>query len=146
MLKLPPPVWAVLFVLAGVGICRTLGWPSGPHSALVGAVLAVFGWIPPIWAILLFRRAGTEVAPTSPANKALVTDGPYRWTRNPMYLGLVIVTLGIALWLGSWPMLLAPLMMLGTANFVHIPFEEAKMRRQFGEAYEAYTRKVRRWI
>ena len=51
MLKLPPPVWAVLFVLAGVGICRTLGWPPGPHSALAGAVLAVFGWIPPIWAI-----------------------------------------------------------------------------------------------
>ena len=66
--------------------------------------------------------------------------------RSVRLLSAAAVTLGIALWLGSWPMLLAPLMMLGTANFVHIPFEEAKMRRQFGDAYDVYTRKVRRWI
>jgi protein-S-isoprenylcysteine O-methyltransferase Ste14 len=59
---------------------------------------------------------------------------------------LVIVTLGIAFWVGAWPMFLAPIATFATANWVHIPFEEAKMRRQFGEAFDAYTRSVRRWI
>jgi protein-S-isoprenylcysteine O-methyltransferase Ste14 len=63
-----------------------------------------------------------------------------------MYLGLVIETFGLAVWIGSWPMLLAPLMTFATANFVHIPFEEAKMRRQFGETFDAYVSRVRRWL
>jgi protein-S-isoprenylcysteine O-methyltransferase Ste14 len=146
MLRLPPPVWALIWVLALAGACSLAGWPPGPHNAPLGIALAALGFVLPVWAILLFRRAGTEVKPTSPANKALVSSGPYRFTRNPMYLGLVLITLGIALWVGSWPMLLAPVLTFATASFVHIPFEEAKMRRQFGEAFDAYTQKVRRWI
>jgi protein-S-isoprenylcysteine O-methyltransferase Ste14 len=146
MLRLPPPIWALLYVLASAGVSGLMGWPAGLRSVPLGIALTILGWAPPVWAVLLFRRAGTEVRPTSPANKALVTYGPYQFTRNPMYLGLVIVTLGIALWIGSWPMLLAPILTFVTANFVHIPFEEAKMRRQFGETFDAYTRKVRRWV
>jgi protein-S-isoprenylcysteine O-methyltransferase Ste14 len=63
-----------------------------------------------------------------------------------MYLGLVIVTLGIAFWVAAWPMFLAPFAMFATANWIHIPFEEAKMRRQFGPAFDNYVHKVRRWI
>ena len=63
-----------------------------------------------------------------------------------MYLGLVVVTFGIALWIGAWPMFLAPVATFATANWVHIPFEETKMCNQFGEAFDAYVRKVRRWI
>jgi protein-S-isoprenylcysteine O-methyltransferase Ste14 len=63
-----------------------------------------------------------------------------------MYLGLVTVTLGIAFWVGAWPMFLAPIATFVTANWVHVPFEEDKMRRQFGEAFDAYARKVRRWV
>jgi protein-S-isoprenylcysteine O-methyltransferase Ste14 len=95
---------------------------------------------------LLFRRAATEINPISPTNRTVVTDGPYRYTRNPMYLSLVIVALGIALWIGTWPMFIAPVAVFATANCVHIPFEEAKMRRQFGAAYDDYMARVRRWI
>jgi protein-S-isoprenylcysteine O-methyltransferase Ste14 len=63
-----------------------------------------------------------------------------------MYLGLVIVSLGIAVWVGAWPMFLAPLASFATSNWVHIPFEEAKMRRQFAEAFDAYCTRVRRWL
>ena len=108
-------------------------------------VVAV-AWIPPVWAIVLFRGEGTEVNPTSPANRKLVTSGPYRFTRNPMYLGLVIVTLGIAVWVGAWPMFIAPVAVFATLNWVHIPFEEEKMRRQFGATYDGYVRRVRRWV
>ena len=93
-----------------------------------------------------FRREGTEINPTSPANRKLVTSGPFRLTRNPMYLGLVLVTLGIALWVGAWPVLLAPIAIFATANWVHIPFEEEKMRRQFGASFDAYASNTRRWI
>jgi protein-S-isoprenylcysteine O-methyltransferase Ste14 len=146
MLKLPPPVWCVTYLLLAAGLSALLGWPPGPHSMAVGAALVLVGMSPPVWAALLFRRAGTEFQPTSPANKALITDGPYAFTRNPMYLGLVVATLGVSVFVGAWPMLLAPVALFLTANFVHIPFEEAKMRRQFGEAFDAYARRVRRWL
>jgi protein-S-isoprenylcysteine O-methyltransferase Ste14 len=63
-----------------------------------------------------------------------------------MYLGLVVFTLGIAIWAGSIPLFAVPILLFATANWVHIPFEEAKMRRQFGGAYEDFTRRIRRWI
>jgi protein-S-isoprenylcysteine O-methyltransferase Ste14 len=108
--------------------------------------LVAISWILPVWAIVLFRREGTEIEPTSPTNRKLITSGPYQLTRNPMYLGLVILTLGIAIWIGAWPMFGAPVALFATANWVHIPFEEAKMRRQFGAAYDNYVARVRRWI
>jgi protein-S-isoprenylcysteine O-methyltransferase Ste14 len=108
--------------------------------------LVAVAFIPPVSAVVLFRREGTEVNPTSPANRKLVTSGPYQFTRNPMYLGLVILTLGIALWVGAWPMFIAPVAIFATANWAHIPFEEAKMRRQFGAAYDDYVERVRRWM
>jgi protein-S-isoprenylcysteine O-methyltransferase Ste14 len=147
MLKLPPPIWALIFVLVAATISWGLGWPTVPwlHSPPLGIALVVLGLAPPVWAAILFRREDTEINPTSPANRKLVTTGPFRFTRNPMYLGLVIVTLGIAIWTGWWPMFLAPLAGFVTSNWVHIPFEEAKMRRQFGEAFDAYVARVRRW-
>jgi protein-S-isoprenylcysteine O-methyltransferase Ste14 len=148
MVKLPPPIWALIDVLVTLVISWQLGWPELPGLPLpkLGIVLAIVPWALPVWAIVMFRRAGTEINPVSPTNRALVIEGPYQFTRNPMYLGLVLVTLGIAIWVGAWPMFLAPIAVFATANWVHIPFEEAKMRRQFGAAFDAYTARVRRWI
>ena len=148
MLKLPPPIWALVYVLIAAAISWSLGWPKflGLPLAPLGIALVAVASIPSVWAIVLFRREGTEVSPTSPANRTLVTSGPYRFTRNPMYLGLVIVTLGIAVWVGAWPMFIAPIAVFATANWIHIPFEEDKMRRQFGATYDGYVRRVRRWV
>ena len=63
-----------------------------------------------------------------------------------MYLGLVVLTLGIAVWAGTWPMMIVPFAVFATANWVHIPFEEAKMRRQFGASYDDYVSRVSRWL
>jgi protein-S-isoprenylcysteine O-methyltransferase Ste14 len=148
VLKLPPPVWALAYVLVALVVSWLLGWPRLPGFPLptLGLVLALVPWILPVWAITAFRRAGTEINPTSVTNRALVVEGPYRYTRNPMYLGLVLVTLGIAVWVGTWPMFLAPIAVFATANWVHIPYEEAKMRRQFGAAFDEYAGRVRRWV
>lgn len=148
MLRLPPPLWALIYLLLAVGLSWLLGWPRMASDIGVpwGVALVVLGLAGPLWAANLFRRAGTEIQPTSQANKALITSGPYRYTRNPMYSGLVEITFGIALWTRLWPLFLVPIAVFLTANFVHIPFEEAKMRRQFGDAFDAYARRVRRWI
>lgn len=148
MLKLPPPIWALTYVLIAATISWFSGWPKllGLPLAPLGILLVAIAWILPVWAIFLFRREGTEVNPTSPTNRKLITSGPYRFTRNPMYLGLIVLTLGIAIWIGAWPMFAAPIALFATANWAHIPFEEAKMRRQFGAVYNNYVMRVRRWI
>ena len=148
MLKLPPPLWALTYVAIAVTISWALGWPRAPGLPIapLGAIMVALGLIPPLLAFILFRRVGTEIQPTSPTNSKLVTSGPFAFTRNPMYLGLVIITAGIAVWVGAWPMIAAPIALFATANWVHIPFEEAKMRRQFPEDFGAYARRVRRWV
>ena len=148
MLKLPPPIWALAYILITAGASYLAGWPRVPGLPLVwlAVVLIVFGVTLVVAAVVLFRREGTELNPTSTANRKLVTSGPFKLTRNPMYLALVIVASGIAIWVGAWPMFLAPIAIFATANWVHVPFEEQKMRRQFGEAFDAYARTVRRWI
>ena len=149
MLRLPPPIWTMIFLALAAAASWALGMPPigwPPHHVIVGMIIFFAGWILPVWAFRLFSHEGTEVDPVSEANRVLVVRGPYRLTRNPMYLGLIVVSLGMAILVGSWPMLAAPLAVFAVANFVHIPFEEAKMRRQFGEAYDAYVRRVRRWV
>ncbi len=148
MVKLPPPVWALVDVLIAAGIGWLTGWQRVPGLPLapLGIALVVGGVALSFTAAGFFRRAGTTLNPTATAHGALVTTGPFRFSRNPMYLSLVIITLGIAVWVGAWPMLLAPIAIFATTNWVHIPFEEANMRREFGAAFEAYAGQVRRWL
>jgi protein-S-isoprenylcysteine O-methyltransferase Ste14 len=148
MLKLPPPIWTLIYVLIAAAMSYFVGWPRLPGLPFVplGVALVAVGVAMPATAITLFRRERTEIDPTSATNRKLVTAGPYRFTRNPMYLGLTLAALGIAIWVGAWPMFLAPIGIFATTNFVHIPFEEAKMRRQFGPEYDAYVGSVRRWL
>jgi protein-S-isoprenylcysteine O-methyltransferase Ste14 len=148
MLRLPPRVWALTYLAVAAKISQMAAWDRHDDLQLVplGVILIAVGIALAVSAVVLFRRAGTEINPTSAANRVLVTSGPFRVSRNPMYLSLVCVALGIAFWVGAWPMFLAPVAVFATANWVHIPFEEAKMRRQFGAAFDAYAGKVRRWI
>ena len=148
MVKLPPPVWAFIYaLLAGAA---SAAWPWRRFVDLrvlpLGAALLAAGLALSLWGALLFRAEGTELNPTSPGNKKLVVRGPFRWTRNPMYLALVIFTLGLAFAVGGLPVFAVPVLVFATANLVHIPFEEAKMRRQFGAAFDDYAARVRRWL
>jgi protein-S-isoprenylcysteine O-methyltransferase Ste14 len=148
MVKLPPPVWMVFYLLIAAGASYLAGWPRVPGLPVVplGVLLIIAGVALAVASARLFRREGTEINPTSLTNRKLVTSGPFNFTRNPMYLSLATIALGIAFAVGAWPMFLVPIALFATVNWVHIPFEEAKMRRQFGEAYDDYARRVRRWI
>jgi protein-S-isoprenylcysteine O-methyltransferase Ste14 len=79
-------------------------------------------------------------------SSALVVSGPYRFTRNPMYLGMTLMTVAIALWLNTWwvIVLLVPALLV-IQRFV-IAREERYLHRRFGAEYDAYTRQVRRWL
>ena len=148
MHKFPPPLWTLIYELIAAAISWGLGWPkvlSLPQLPL-GIALVAIALIPPIWAVVLFRREGTEINPNSITNRKLITSGPYRLTRNPMYLGLVLLSLGVAFCIGAWPMFIAPIAVFATANWAHIPFEEAKMLHQFGPTYQDYLNQVRRWL
>jgi protein-S-isoprenylcysteine O-methyltransferase Ste14 len=148
MLKLPPPAWTLLYLIAAGTASALYPWRSivDLTSIPAGSVLLLLGVASALWASSIFRLKGTDLNPTSETNKLLVVTGPFRVSRNPMYLGLVLTTLGIAFCVGSLPMFAVPVLVFATTHGVHIPFEEAKMRRQFGSQFDDYTRRTRRWL
>jgi protein-S-isoprenylcysteine O-methyltransferase Ste14 len=149
MLIVPPPIFAIVYLLISAGLSYLFGWPAIPAeniALLIGGACVLVGLILAPSAALLFMKEKTELNPAARENRTLVTSGPFLFTRNPMYLGVSIATLGVALMTGFWPMLLAPFATFATANWVHIPAEEANMRRQFGDGFDAYSRRVLRWL
>jgi protein-S-isoprenylcysteine O-methyltransferase Ste14 len=145
---LPPPLWAILlltslYYLSDLPALQDM--PEWRHKPL-GAILIAVGMIPPMFSIAQFFAVGTQVHPTSKTNNKLVTTGFFAFTRNPMYLGLIVATLGAAIWFGRPLMYLTPVLIFMIENWAFIPYEEAKMRRQFGDAFDAYTKRVRRWL
>jgi protein-S-isoprenylcysteine O-methyltransferase Ste14 len=96
-------------------------------------------------AITLFRRARTNVIPFRPTT-AIVTSGPYRFTRNPMYVGMAALYAGFALAFGViWALAILPAVLLFIDRYV-IAREERYLERKFGEEYRGYKQRVRRWI
>ena len=147
-LKIPPPIWT-LAMLAVAYVSRAFSpWVaeiyarSVPLAILFGGA----GLFLAVWAILIFAAEGTEIEPASEHNKTLVTRGPFRFTRNPMYSGLILATLGVAFYFGTLPFFAVPVLLFLLVNFVFVPFEETKMLRQFGAQYTEYYARVRRWI
>ena len=147
-LKLPPPFWALAMLLIAYGLEQSFAWAALVYArSLTNAILmAAAGVALAIWSVRVFAAAGTEIAPTSASNKTLVTGGPFRFTRNPMYLGLVLAMVGVAFFMGTLPFFAVPVLLFLLCNLVFIPFEEAKMRRQHGNPYTDYIHRVRRWI
>jgi protein-S-isoprenylcysteine O-methyltransferase Ste14 len=143
----PPP----LIYLAGflVGVALELAFPIGALALAVAVICGVVGF--GFWlaldgrAMLRFRRAGTGIAPTQPTT-ALVTSGPYRFTRNPMYLGMAFLYAAVALSVGViWALALLPVVLLVVDRLV-ITREERFLQEKFGEEYLEYNRRVRRWL
>jgi protein-S-isoprenylcysteine O-methyltransferase Ste14 len=148
--QFPPPI---LFVL-GFGATwllddhvRPLPFPGVGRAVAValGVVVAIAGLYIMIWGIAMFRKAMTAIFPNQPANE-LVTDGAYRFTRNPMYVGFTLVFVGAAFIRDSvWPLIVLPFI-LGLLYLLVIRREEAYLADAFGEQYASYCRRVRRWF
>lgn len=142
-----PPIWFALGLTAIFLLDRFIPPSnfSGPVAVGLGAVLILLGLTSAISAAGLFRKADTGIVPFSEAT-ALVTSGAFRFSRNPMYLGMVFVLLGTALIVGSVAgLLVAPIFML-IIQYRFIHDEEQMLREVFGEDYEDYCGRVRRWL
>lgn len=155
----PPPLLFLGALLIGFGLDRLLGLesllalaglppgllPGLPARLLAGGLPAVAGLALALPALIGFRRAGTQAEPWKPAS-ALVVAGPYRFTRNPMYLGLVLLYLGIALAAGGPLTLLMLAPLVAVVRYGVIGREERYLEARFGAAYRDYKGRVRRWL
>jgi protein-S-isoprenylcysteine O-methyltransferase Ste14 len=116
-----------------------------PPAPLVGLFPLALGLMLGFPSAARFRRAGTPLRPGSKPT-VLVQDGPYRFTRNPMYLGMTLIVLGVALLPGSLSPLLVPPLFLALIQQLFVKREERWMEEAFGAAYLDYKRRVRRWL
>jgi protein-S-isoprenylcysteine O-methyltransferase Ste14 len=146
-IRVPPPLYYIAGYLAGVVLELVLptSWPpTGVRIAV--AVLTAGAWLGLDGAAMLnFRRAGTSMVPMNPTT-ALVTSGPYRLTRNPMYLGMAFLYVAFAFAFGvTWALAFLPAVLVIVDRFV-IAREEPYLERKFGQAYRDYKARVRRWL
>ena len=144
---IPPPLYYAAGLAGGAAINSAAALPLGgrPATAVAGAVVAALGLGLSFAGVAAVIRHRTTIVPHHPV-AALLTGGPYRLSRNPMYTGLAIAYLGLALLLGSWwPLALWPLVVVVVRQLVIRP-EEQYLTRRFGQTYTDYLSHVRRWL
>ena len=148
-LKVPPPLVALLFGLAMWLAAPLVAPVAAPFGLRVGIAVAVacVGAVFGIGAMVSFRRAETTMNPLKPDTaSSLVTGGVFRYTRNPMYLSLLLYLLGWAVYLSSWlALLFLPVFVLYINRFQIAP-EERALSALFGQEFAAYQGRVRRWL
>jgi protein-S-isoprenylcysteine O-methyltransferase Ste14 len=142
----PPLVYLVSIV---AGVLLHLGWPfpfvpgrlaAGLGAPVVAVAIALFAY-----AAGTFRAAGTPVPARKPTT-VIVRSGPYRFSRNPIYLAFSLLQLGLALWVDSLWLVATLAGAVALMHAVVIPREEEYLRRRFGPRYLAYQASVRRWL
>lgn len=146
-----PPAVPLIVIFTGILLNRLWRLDPGfqlptPERYWLGAVIvagAILGL--GLWSVVLFRRSGQSENPWKPTPQ-IVDRGPFRVTRNPMYLQMLLVCIGFAVMLGNvWILLLTPLAAFVLQRYAILP-EERYLEAKFGEEYLAYKRRVRRWI
>jgi len=142
-----PPKIAQLFVLVAV----VLHWGSPLRNvflysnSVIGVLVGITGFLIMFWAWWLFRQSETAICPTAKTDH-LVTTGIYRFSRNPMYLGIIGMLLGTAIIVGTLPFYIAVIAYFSVINFGFCPYEETKLCEEIGENYIVYKTRVRRWL
>lgn len=147
--RIPPGLVAIAGGLAIWAIARSV--PASrvpvPGSRLTAAVLLAAGAVLVLLGVASFLRARTTVDPLHPEKAStLVVTGIYRFTRNPMYLGLALMLLALTFRLSAWPGLIIVALFVAYMNRFQIRPEEEALEARFGEAARAYRRSVRRWL
>lgn len=148
-LKIPPPVYAISIAI--------IMWLLNRHFPLVEIISSPWNKIGlgiiliaasfDVWSLFLFLKKHTTPNPMKPENTTgIVTKGLYKYSRNPMYLGLLIILFGFGVWLGSLlPFLLLPVF-YWVITEMQIKPEERMLEQKFGNVYLEYKNRVRRWL
>jgi protein-S-isoprenylcysteine O-methyltransferase Ste14 len=144
---IPPPILALLLLIVSAVLMATLPLAPLPIPAgrAIGIFFLLFGFVAAFSGFSAFRKAGTPVRPGDEPTR-LVTQGPFCFTRNPMYLGLELVLIGAFFLTKSLFFLIPPITFFLLINFLQMPFEEKLMTEHFGERYREYQKRVRRWL
>ncbi|MDJ0709332.1 MAG: isoprenylcysteine carboxylmethyltransferase family protein [Woeseiaceae bacterium] len=143
--KPPRIALSLLGIAAALHFISPPAWPAVPSAPMAGGLLAALGFGIMIRAWWVFRAVDTAVCPTHDS-RVLITGDVYRLTRNPMYLGMVLMLLGAAAVFGSLPFYVATLTFFFVIEYTFCPFEESRLQAQFGGAFEEYRSRVRRWL
>ena len=140
-----PPIIALVLLLIATGL--HFAWEGWPRFALpwVGWPLFGLSFVPVVWVNRMFKKAGTVIKPQDTPT-VLVTHGPFRFSRNPIYLGAIVGLTGLALGVGSLPFYAVPLLMALILSLGYIPMEERNLEAALGQSYLDYKARVRRWI
>ena len=146
----PPPLvyiacFLLSFLLQGYFTIRSAFFFHSVAANIIGLLIIISGLIFAVPALRQFYKTKNTIVLIKPAN-SLQTTGIYSFTRNPMYLSLMLIYLGMAFIFGNWwTLILVPLLIILVSYRIILP-EERYLGRAFGEEYEIYKRKVRRWI
>lgn len=144
---LVPPLLLLLSLIGMIAVSRLSSstiWLQQPFDDS-GLVVTAIGILLPVWAARIFKQRETNILPYRDPEK-IVTEGPFKFSRNPMYLGMLLVLTGVAIKLGNVESFGFVALFFCVANWWYIPFEEERMSAVFGEQFETYKSNVRRWI
>ena len=147
MLDYRPPRIAMAILVGATLVHFTLPieWLQLPSLLSEGVLLIALGFGIMIRAWWLFQKFETAICPTAKAT-SFITGDIYSLTRNPMYLGMILILLGIAVLVGSWSFYVAAILYGLILNHVFCVYEEQTLRDQYGTEYSIYAENVRRWI
>jgi protein-S-isoprenylcysteine O-methyltransferase Ste14 len=143
-----PPVMFLTSLLSGLLLQWFFPWPvpvSTPIRIIIAVVLIVTGFASARWARQTMTRAGTNVNPMKPST-TIVTAGPFGYTRNPLYLSVMGIGVGISIAFGTWWPIAFLVATFPVLEFGVVRREERYLEAKFGDPYREYKRRVRRWI
>lgn len=141
-----PPLAYLGAIAVGVGVHHW--WPMRARPGgwiYLGVALVLLGVSLLVWAQVVFRAKRTPLEPWK-ATKAIVDDGPFAFSRNPVYIGFAIIQVGLGVWSDKLAVVALVLLPVVLTALVIVPREEAYLRRKFGAEYEDYCSRVGRWF
>ena len=146
--RVPPPILALLMIGLVYLSSLLIGSVSFDYQASVSVLLVIVGLSCALPSYRLFARNKTTISPLTPSETSVLkTQGMYRYSRNPMYLGLLLLIIAATIWFGTWFGIIISVFFILLINILQIiPEEEEALLQIFGEEYLEYKKKVRRWI
>ena len=145
--KIMPPTYFIVLLFSSIGLhflFPVMRLISLPYNYL-GILIIIFGIILNLWTDSLFKKRQTTVKPHEMPN-FFISSGPFRISRHPMYLGMILILLGVAAFLGSLISFVFPIIFVMIMEKLFIPMEEKNLEKEFGDKYIAYKKRVRKWI
>lgn len=142
-----PPV--LLIIAIALSYLVSTAFPAVQFTdvtiSFLGIMLITLGIGIVLWAIKLLRKHKTTLHPRRKPSK-LVMHGPYRYSRNPIYLGFLMISVGTVLMFANVLAFVGPIIFLAFVNTFFIPYEESMLTKAFGTSYKSYKKKTRRWV